>query len=289
MTDLTNFLCPMCRQRISTWYRSAANSNTLVNQERWTFIQKHYSKEIRNRIEGKTAQILTEQIEKQKKGIPIDSDVEDKRHKVCSEPGAIRKEYQEYLKREQERIRLEKENEEKKSLELIQKLIQEEERLSMNDYLNLINNTPNPRETANQPGMSNTSTISRQINNLNNHLIERVNSRTDLVTPVLVEQPRTSNQTEPVEPNVPPPVRSKRKHNSSVSSEAQVEETATVVDAPVQSARVKRAQSCRVKHSRQSLNENSVIVVDENDPDVVRRASTLRPRRAKQADRKSVV
>jgi len=41
----------------------------------------------------------------------------------CSAPGEIGKEYQEYLRREEERIRLEKENEEKLSSQLIQQVI----------------------------------------------------------------------------------------------------------------------------------------------------------------------
>lgn len=70
MLDLTNFSCPMCRMRISSWSRYASNSNSLVNQERWEFIQKAFPIEIKNRIEGKTAQILTESIERQKKAFP---------------------------------------------------------------------------------------------------------------------------------------------------------------------------------------------------------------------------
>lgn len=180
MTDLTNFLCPMCRQRISTWYRNAANSNTLVNKDRWKFIQNHFSKELKNRIEGKTPQIIANEIEEHKKGLHCASETSQ----ACSKPGEIRKEYQEYLRREQERIRIEKENEEKQSLELIHKLIQEEERLSINDYINILNNNDNintpvaPRSNLDQPfrSLTNTNTLNRQINNLNNHLIHRVNS-----------------------------------------------------------------------------------------------------------------
>jgi hypothetical protein len=134
MTDQTNFLCPMCRMRISTWSRYASNTNTLVNMERWEQIQRAFPTEIKNRIEGKTADILAQSLktmqQQQKEEIitnentnPNTSGASNTKSSNCSKPGEIRKEYQDYLKREEERLKIEKETEEKLSLELIQQLI----------------------------------------------------------------------------------------------------------------------------------------------------------------------
>ena len=119
MTDKTNFHCPMCRMRISTWSRAASNSNTLVNQQRWAQIQKAFPNEIRDRVEGKTAIILAETMKKEKEEASTRPTVVQ----PVAEPGAIRREYEEYLRREQERIRAEQENEEKLSLDLIQRVL----------------------------------------------------------------------------------------------------------------------------------------------------------------------
>lgn len=90
MLDKTNLCCPMCRQRVSTWSRNAANTNTLVDQERWMEIKKAFPEEIKNRIEGKTRQMLVDSLENMKT-----SAINQK----CSEQGELRKEYLEYIKR----------------------------------------------------------------------------------------------------------------------------------------------------------------------------------------------
>ncbi len=48
----TSLLCPMCRQRISTWARRAAKTKSLVNQKRWEEIQKAFPTKVRKRLEG---------------------------------------------------------------------------------------------------------------------------------------------------------------------------------------------------------------------------------------------
>jgi hypothetical protein len=128
MTDKTNFLCPMCRMRISTWSRSAANTNTLVDMARWSQIKAAFPHEVRIRLEGKTALYLEQEMKEQ-------DTIKKKQHHEhqlvqCSKPGEIGKEYKEYLRREEERIRLEKENEEKLSSKLIQQVI-------VSDYSNI--------------------------------------------------------------------------------------------------------------------------------------------------------
>ena len=99
--EKTNFLCPMCRMRISTWSRNASNSNSLVNIERWSQIKKAFPIEIKNRMEGRTAKLIAEEIKRIKNTKSDVSSKEDEKSKLnLSAPGEIRKEYEEYLKRE---------------------------------------------------------------------------------------------------------------------------------------------------------------------------------------------
>lgn len=88
MLDQTNLCCPMCRIRLSTWARNARSSNTLVNVDRWNILQKMFSQEIKNRLEGKTNQDLIESMSKIKTEQP-----------KCVQNGEIGKEYQEMLRR----------------------------------------------------------------------------------------------------------------------------------------------------------------------------------------------
>ena len=112
MTDKTNFLCPMCRMRISTWSRTASNNNTLVDRDRWRQIQRAFPNEIKERAEGKTAERFEQQIKGEKANAVV----------VCKQ-GEIQKEYEMMLAREQERLRAEREQEEQESLQYIQRVI----------------------------------------------------------------------------------------------------------------------------------------------------------------------
>lgn len=143
MTDKTNFLCPMCRMRISTWSRTATNTNTLVNVKRWNEIQKAFPNEVRDRIEGKTAQKLEDSMKRQKTAV-VSSNAQN-----ISKPGELRQEYEMILKREQERLRIERQNEENMSLNYIEQVIAQEEHLTVNDYVQRIQSIT-PRTPNNQ-------------------------------------------------------------------------------------------------------------------------------------------
>lgn len=174
MTDKTNFLCPMCRIRISTWSRSASNNNTLVNKERWEQIKKAFPSEIKDRMEGKTAEKLAVEIEKEK-----ESNKENTKLQNIAKPGEIRKEYEANLQREQERLRTEREQEEQQSLQYIQQVIAQEERLTVSDYINRINNnTPQLNNNTQQSSNS----LTPQIRQSNVH------------TPVISESNKTLNR-----------------------------------------------------------------------------------------------
>lgn len=47
-----NFLCPLCRMRISSWARRNSRNGTLVNSKRWEQIQKLFPEKCRKRLRG---------------------------------------------------------------------------------------------------------------------------------------------------------------------------------------------------------------------------------------------
>lgn len=178
MTDKTNFLCPMCRMRISTWSRTASNNNTLVNIKRWEQIKKAFPNEIKDRVEGKTADKLIESYKHEK-------EIQSKLSNV-SKPGEIRQEFEATIRREQDRLNAEKEQEEKLSENYIQQVIAQEERMTIPDYINRINsNTPNP-------------IASNTLPRTNLTLARNITSHTILHTPVIVQ----SSQAAPINHSV---------------------------------------------------------------------------------------
>lgn len=148
MIDQTNFLCPMCRMRISTWSRNASNNNTLVNTERWEQIKRAFPSEIQNRIEGKTAMLLAQSMANAATSKKVAEESQTRE-------GEIRREYQETLRQEEQRLRLEKENEEKESLKLIQELLRNEENISLGDYINAVSSNDSQTPTTSQSTASN--------------------------------------------------------------------------------------------------------------------------------------
>jgi hypothetical protein len=168
ITDKVNLLCPMCRMRISSWSR--ANANSLVNKERWKEIQTLFPKEIKDRLEGRTAIRLAKELKENKF-----ASSKEVQHSL-TEPGEIRKEYEEYVRRENERIRLEKEQEEKKSLELIEKIMKEEQNISLNEYVNLLNAENNSNENQYETRHMHHSRIFNSSNTASNFSASRNNN-----------------------------------------------------------------------------------------------------------------
>jgi E3 ubiquitin-protein ligase RNF168 len=86
MLDQTNLCCPMCRQRISTWARTARISNSVVNLKKWKQIQELFPKEVKNRLEGKPTE-------------PIEDLMPTVKKQKCVNQGEIRQEYLDLLKK----------------------------------------------------------------------------------------------------------------------------------------------------------------------------------------------
>ena len=50
--EQANFVCPMCRRRISSWARKGIREGTLVDQNRWNLIQKLFPEKCLKRLQG---------------------------------------------------------------------------------------------------------------------------------------------------------------------------------------------------------------------------------------------
>lgn len=104
----------MCRTRISTWARRAARTNTLVNHERWAAIQANFPEQVQKRLSGEEE----EDPEMNALNISI----------RLAEPGEIRSEYEQQLKKLQEQRAEESKKEQEASERLIKQLQEEEAR-----------------------------------------------------------------------------------------------------------------------------------------------------------------
>ncbi|XP_016289019.2 E3 ubiquitin-protein ligase RNF168 [Monodelphis domestica] len=111
--EKANLCCPFCRRRVSSWARQHARENTLINMELWDKIQKSYPEKCKKKT--------TEQ--------DLDGDDVDmyQPHRTLSQPGELRREYEEEISKVEAERRAYEEEESKASEEYIQKLLAEEE------------------------------------------------------------------------------------------------------------------------------------------------------------------
>ena len=105
--------CPLCRARISSWARKAVRSQTLVDQELWSFITKTFPKQVEEAQDGKY-EIDPEEI------FPCFAV-----HQFA-EQGDIKSEFDSQLERTMEEDREEREREEQLSSELARQMEEEE-------------------------------------------------------------------------------------------------------------------------------------------------------------------
>ncbi|XP_035693399.1 E3 ubiquitin-protein ligase RNF169-like isoform X2 [Branchiostoma floridae] len=113
-----NFVCPMCRLRISSWARKNAREHTLVNKERWAQIQRYFPEKCERRLRGEENDTLDDLSDEE---LPITN------FPVVSEPGELRREYEEQMKKFEEQRKKEQEAALKASMEYIQRMQEEEE------------------------------------------------------------------------------------------------------------------------------------------------------------------
>ncbi|XP_017346856.1 E3 ubiquitin-protein ligase rnf168 [Ictalurus punctatus] len=110
--DKANICCPLCRKRVSTWARLNGRNKTLVNAELWRRIQDTFPTQCQRRLNG------VDDDEDMNMFIP--------KPKV-SQPGEVRREYEEEINKFVEEKRALEEAERRASEEYIQRLLAEEE------------------------------------------------------------------------------------------------------------------------------------------------------------------
>ncbi|EHA97830.1 E3 ubiquitin-protein ligase RNF168 [Heterocephalus glaber] len=110
--EKASLYCPFCRRRVSSWTRYHTRRNSLINLELWELIQKHYPKECKRRASGQEPE-------------EIDEDCQPVR--LLSQPGELRREYEEEISKVEAERRASEEEENKASEEYIQRLLAEEE------------------------------------------------------------------------------------------------------------------------------------------------------------------
>ncbi|XP_008062418.1 E3 ubiquitin-protein ligase RNF168 [Carlito syrichta] len=110
--EKASLYCPFCRRRVSSWTRYHARRNSLINMELWKTIQKHYPKECKLRASGQESEEIADDCQ------PV---------RLLSQPGELRREYEEEISKVEAERRASEEEENKASEEYIQKLLAEEE------------------------------------------------------------------------------------------------------------------------------------------------------------------
>ncbi|KAM7435979.1 hypothetical protein ABFA07_014201 [Porites harrisoni] len=106
-----NFLCPLCRMRISSWARRNSRNGTLVDLKRWKQIQKLFPEKCQKRLRGEDDEDLFDTP-------PL--------KRAISQDGEVRKEYEEEMRKLQQA----REQEVQASEEVVRKLLEEEQKLA---------------------------------------------------------------------------------------------------------------------------------------------------------------
>ncbi|XP_051521252.1 E3 ubiquitin-protein ligase rnf168-like isoform X1 [Myxocyprinus asiaticus] len=117
--DKSNMCCPLCRKRVSTWARLNSRNKTLVNMELWRRIQDAFPTQCERRLKG------------------IEDEDDDVSMMVprprVSQPGEVRREYEDQITKLVEEKRALEEAERRASEEYIQRLLAEEEERLMEE------------------------------------------------------------------------------------------------------------------------------------------------------------
>ncbi|KAM3860387.1 E3 ubiquitin-protein ligase rnf168-like [Diretmus argenteus] len=112
--DKVTLCCPLCRRRVSSWARLNGRNKTLVNLQLWRQIQDAFPLQCQRRLSGQDG------------GGEEDEDVFESRPSV-SQPGELRREYEDEISKQAEEKRALEEAESRASEEYIQRLLAEEE------------------------------------------------------------------------------------------------------------------------------------------------------------------
>uniref|UniRef100_A0A8C4NDE2 RING-type E3 ubiquitin transferase n=1 Tax=Eptatretus burgeri TaxID=7764 RepID=A0A8C4NDE2_EPTBU len=103
-----NLRCPMCRRRVSTWMRKAVRNAGLVNRSLWDRVRRSYPQLCQRRLNGQDS--------------IMDEDYYHSPPRLC-EPGEMRQEFENMLRKYEEERRKEDELERRMSEEYIAHLL----------------------------------------------------------------------------------------------------------------------------------------------------------------------
>ncbi|KAI1893834.1 hypothetical protein AGOR_G00127750 [Albula goreensis] len=109
--DKANLCCPLCRRRVSTWARLHSRNKTLVNTELWSRLQEAFPAQCQRRLSGQDTEDMATVASRPK----------------VSQPGELRREYEDQISKLAEEKRALEEAERRASEEYIQRLLGEEE------------------------------------------------------------------------------------------------------------------------------------------------------------------
>jgi hypothetical protein len=108
----TNLSCPFCRSLISSWARHHIHINSLINKELWGRLQTQYPEECRHRLPGEELSTFVFN--------------DDPPIRVLSNPGELRKEYEEEMIRMEAERQAIKESQNRATEEYIRQLLAQE-------------------------------------------------------------------------------------------------------------------------------------------------------------------
>ncbi|XP_043828784.1 E3 ubiquitin-protein ligase RNF168-like [Dromiciops gliroides] len=129
--------CPFCRRRVSSWARAQARNNTLINLELWERIEKQYLR--KGGLAGAAGRGGGQEREAELPPLRL------------SEPGELRREYEEELNKVKAERRARAEEEARVSAEYISRLLaEEEEEESKREHEEEVFPRPGPEEDGKQ-------------------------------------------------------------------------------------------------------------------------------------------
>ncbi|KAJ8280532.1 hypothetical protein GJAV_G00055960 [Gymnothorax javanicus] len=109
--DKANLCCPLCRRRVSTWARLHGRNKTLVNVELWRRLQEAFPTQCQRRVSGQDMEDMATVASRPR----------------VSQPGELRREYEDQISKLAEEKRALEDAERRASEEYIQRLLAEEE------------------------------------------------------------------------------------------------------------------------------------------------------------------
>lgn len=122
-TSPTHFECPLCRRACGEWARRIeADDSSAVDRKRWQEIQVAFAYEIRMKCEGKSSQIVMDAMHAYRLSL-LNPDAAKRPDGALAKPGELHQEYLDLVQKEQEKLKRQREIEEKESLELIKRLL----------------------------------------------------------------------------------------------------------------------------------------------------------------------